>query len=362
MPEDPIFKFREVLTPSYIPDNLPHREEELKAISSLVNDALHNQITNIFIYGPSGTGKTASIKFVFHKLKETNALPVCLNCFRINTRMGALYSVFEKFFRKIRPTRRMPSRRGIAYDELFDSLHSEIKRDKTKLVVCFDEIDHLIPKGSEVLYDLSRLKEESLSCQIIAISNDELIFRNIDPRILSSMHPLEFIAYRPYGFEQMKDIIRVKVEVAFQPGVFEDKAIDLLARYTAAEGGDVRIARETLLQAGELARKKGHDRITVEHIEAVLGETKFVKIQSMVSQLSGQERSILRLIPEKGVSYPDFSYLYEQYYPDAIKDRMLRNYLDKFERLKLVSLERKGIGGAYWITLNVPRKVLEEAI
>lgn len=114
------------------------------------------------------------------------------------------------------------------------------------------------------------------------------------------------------------------------------------------------------MKAGDLARKKRYDKITAEHIRAVLDEARFAKTQSMISQLNEQEKSILKLIPEKGISYPEFAYFYKQYYPDSIKERMLRKYLEKFERLKLINLERKGIGGAYWITLNVPRKVLDE--
>lgn len=363
MHEDPVFRFREVLSPDYLPDHLPHREKELEAISSLINDALKDHVSNIFIYGPPGTGKTASIKFIFRKLREeTNALPVYLNCFRINTRMAALYSIFEEFFKRIRLTKRMPSRRGIAYDELFDSLYTEVKKSKTKLIVCFDEVDHLLEKGSEVLYDLSRLKEESLCCQLIAISNDEFVFKDVDPRITSSMMPLEHIPYRPYSFEEMREIIKVRVEAAFQDGVVEKEAINFLARLTAERGGDVRIARETLLQAGELAKKKRYERITVEHIRSVLKSSSFAKSNSMISKLSEKERSILKLVPEKGITYPDFYNFYKKYNPDSIKDRMLRNYLEKLAKLNLIKMERRGIGGAYWITLNVPRKILEEIL
>jgi len=70
--EDPVFRQKEVLFPDYIPDHLPHREKEIKAVSSIINSALKNrtQIANIFIYGPPGTGKTASIRFFSESLKR----------------------------------------------------------------------------------------------------------------------------------------------------------------------------------------------------------------------------------------------------------------------------------------------------
>jgi len=97
--EDPVFRQKEVLFSDYIPDHLPHHEKEIKAISSLINSALKNpaSISNIFIYGPPSTGKTASIKFIFRRLEEeTAALPVYINCFRVNTRMGVVYDKLEE--------------------------------------------------------------------------------------------------------------------------------------------------------------------------------------------------------------------------------------------------------------------------
>jgi len=38
--DDPVFRQKEVLYPDYIPDNLPHREREIKIISQLINSAL----------------------------------------------------------------------------------------------------------------------------------------------------------------------------------------------------------------------------------------------------------------------------------------------------------------------------------
>jgi len=359
--EDLVFRQKEVLFPDYIPDNLPHREKEIKAISSIINDALKNpsSISNIFIYGPPGTGKTASVKFIFRKLEEeTSAFPVYINCFRVSTRMGALYAITFEFFRKVRPTRRIPSRRGVAYDELYDLLVSELRKSEVFPVICFDEIDHLLPRGSEVLYDLSRLKEESIPVQLIMITNDQFVFMNVDPRIKSSLRPVEEIPYKPYTFEQMKEIIKLRVEFAFHKGVVDEEAINYLAEVATEMGGDVRIARETLLRAGELAKKDRKYRVTVEHVKNALSESQFSKAKSMIDRLSSNEKKIISLIPENGIFYPEFYELYRKMYPSGVKDRMLRYYLERLARYGLITMERKGIGGSYFIRLNIPKKLL----
>ncbi len=237
--EDPVFRQKEVLFPDYIPDHLPHREKEIKAVSSMINSALknHSQIANIFIYGPPRTGKTASVKFIFRKLKEgANAFTVYINCFRVNTRMGALYTIIFEFIRKVKPTRRIPSRRGVAYDELYDLLVSELKKTKAFPIICFDEIDHLLPRGSEVLYDLSRLKEEAIPALLIMVTNDQFVFMNVDPRIKSSLRPVEEIPYRAYTLEEMREIIRMRIEFAFQKGVVDDEAVEYLAEVATEIG------------------------------------------------------------------------------------------------------------------------------
>ncbi len=56
---------------------------------------------------------------------------------------------------------------------------------------------------------------------------------NVDPRIKSSLRPIEEIPYRAYTFEQMREIIQIRVEFAFQKGVIDEKAIDYLAEVVA---------------------------------------------------------------------------------------------------------------------------------
>ena len=355
---DPIFKYREVLTPDYLPDHLPNRMEEVRSISQLIYESLEGRTSHIFIYGPPGTGKTASIQFIFKSLKEeTGALACYVNCFNKNTRMGILYSIFLDFFKEKRPTHRMPSRRGIAYDELMDSFCEELTKEKTRVIVCMDEVDHL--KESEIIYDLTRTKLENLSIQIIAISNDPFAFKNVDPRTRSSLYPLEHMEFKPYNFKEMKEIIEARVEAAFQQGVVTKEAIEYLANFTADRKGDVRIARETLLRAGELARKQGKEKVDVTHIKETLEKSAFAKSMKILSELSNTERFILKLIPDQGVYYPEFYKFYKST-NGQLGDRMFRNYMEKFAKLRLINMERKGIGGSYFITLNTPKEVLFE--
>lgn len=355
--EYPVYKHREVLTPDYIPDHFPNRMGQIKTISHLVYDFLQGDATHIFIHGPPGTGKTASVKFIFKNLRgQKEALACYVNCFKKNTRMAVLYSIFLDFFKEKRPTRRMPCRRGIAYDEILDSFIEELTKAKAKVVVCLDEVDHL--EDDDLMYDLVRLRSDGIHVQVIAISNDPLVFKNLDPRAKSSLFPLETIAFNPYTKKEMKEIIEERVEAAFHEGAVTKEAIDALAEFTAEHKGDVRMARETLLRAGDLARKT-RGKVEINHIRDILKKTQHARFTTMLSTLSVKERFILKLIPEQGVHYPQ---LYDFYRTTdgQLGDRMFRNYVEKFAKLKLINMERKGVGGSYFITLNTPKEVLFE--
>ncbi len=60
-----IFKDREVLRHDYLPEKLPHREEQIRLLGTIVAPVLKvARCSNIFIYGNTGTGKTAVTKYV----------------------------------------------------------------------------------------------------------------------------------------------------------------------------------------------------------------------------------------------------------------------------------------------------------
>jgi len=68
-----IFENKEVLRPSYTPDELPHRSDQINNMATILVAALRGETpSNILIYGKTGTGKTASAKFVSQELEHTS--------------------------------------------------------------------------------------------------------------------------------------------------------------------------------------------------------------------------------------------------------------------------------------------------
>ncbi|HID08992.1 TPA: cell division control protein Cdc6, partial [Candidatus Micrarchaeota archaeon] len=82
-----VFKNRDALSPHYVPQNLPYREEQVKELSGTVAPILSGRKPeNVFIYGKTGTGKTVVTKYVLKKLQkfaEERKIPVrtvYINC------------------------------------------------------------------------------------------------------------------------------------------------------------------------------------------------------------------------------------------------------------------------------------------
>lgn len=102
-----IFKDRSVLRHDYLPNKLPHREEQIRLLGEKVAPVLKKErCSNIFIYGKTGTGKTAVTKYVLShlefKAKEYGA-PVRF-CY-VNCRMaGSSYRVLQPCARALGPT------------------------------------------------------------------------------------------------------------------------------------------------------------------------------------------------------------------------------------------------------------------
>ncbi|WP_440766491.1 Cdc6/Cdc18 family protein [Natronorubrum sp. DTA7] len=104
---EPIFENKEVLRPSYTPHELPHRSDQINKMATILVAALRGETpSNILIYGKTGTGKTASAKFVSKELESTSqkySVPCdveYINCEVTDTQYRVLAQLANKFIEK----------------------------------------------------------------------------------------------------------------------------------------------------------------------------------------------------------------------------------------------------------------------
>ena len=66
-----IFKDKDTLQIKHTPSDIPHREEQIKQVASILAPVLRGERpSNLFLYGMTGTGKTLSIQYVREELMK----------------------------------------------------------------------------------------------------------------------------------------------------------------------------------------------------------------------------------------------------------------------------------------------------
>jgi len=263
-----LFKDREVLRHDYIPEKLPHREEQIQLLGQTVAPVLKDaRCSNIFIYGKTGTGKTAVTKYVLShleaKAKEYSAqVKFCY----VNCRMtGSEYRVFANLSQRIGMT--IPFT-GLSAGEVFDRFRTGLDASRTIFIVVLDEIDALIKnRGDGILYELTRINEtmHKSKVSIIGISNDLRLKEFLDPRVFSSLSEEELV-FRPYDASELRNILFERSKLSFHEGSLSEAALNVCSALAAAEHGDARRALDLLRVAGEVAERQGAKIITEEHV------------------------------------------------------------------------------------------------
>jgi cell division control protein 6 len=263
-----LFKDREVLRHDYIPEKLPHREDQIKLLGSTVAPVLRSErCSNIFIYGKTGTGKTAVAKYVLShlesKAKEYGAqVKFCY----INCRMtGSEYRVFAALSQSVGLS--IPFT-GLSVGEVLDRFRSGLDQSHIIFIIILDEVDALIKdRGDGFMYELTRINEtlRQSKVSIIGISNDLRLKEFLDPRVFSSLSEEELV-FRPYDAGELRNILLERSKLAFQDGVLSESALSISSALAAAEHGDARRALDLLRVAGEVAERAGAKAVTEEHV------------------------------------------------------------------------------------------------
>lgn len=300
-----IFKDREVLSSGYIPHDLPHRSEQIKAIAEVFVVTLKNSVpSNIFCYGKTGTGKTAVIKYVCEKLQQKcceagimeNPKWIFINCNQVRSS----YRILATICNSLDPDHEIPPTglpRDIMVEKMLNLLDQKVGRS-----ICFivlDEIDCLKDKTSKdnILYLLSRINENLKLCRVnlIGISNVLNFKDDLDPRVRSSLCEEELV-FPAYNATQLYDILHSRAELAFYPNVVDDSALRLCGAISAGENGDARRALALLRKAAEIVERRNLTIITDDRIYEAQEQLDHDKTVEYINQLPIQQKMILTAV------------------------------------------------------------------
>ena len=399
---EPIFENKEVLRPSYTPRKLPHREEQINNIATILVSALRGDTpSNILIYGKTGTGKTASAKFVSEELESTSEkyeVPCdvqYINCEVTDTQYRVLAQLANTFIEQNQDTldteidevdslleraetdesaledtrfssteavrerrNELQSKReeftevpmtGWPTDRVYNSFFEAVDFRERVVVIMLDEIDKLVEKsGDDTLYNLSRMNSEleRSRVSIMGISNDLKFTDFLDPRVKSSLGEEE-IVFPPYDANQLRDILQHRAEVAFEKNALTEDVIPLCAAFAAQEHGDARRALDLLRTAGELAERDQTDDVEEDHVRQAQEKIELDRVIEVVRTLPQQSKIVLFaiiLLEKQGVHnintgevFNIYKRLCDEIDADVLTQRRVTDLISELDMLGIVN-------------------------
>ncbi len=331
--KDSIIQKEEFLLPDYLPDELLHRDSQMQVLADSLKPLLKRKSAiNLFIFGPSGIGKTTCVKHILKQLNaySSNVLFVYVNCWQNPTQLAVYNRIIEEM--------KLPlPRRGLAADEIFDKIIQYIRSYKKPVIIVLDDIDGL--KQEELLYVLSRSNDSDVMFAILSIANNKDYVAKLDYRIRSSLQFSE-LEFKAYSDEQLVSILRQRAGAALIPGSYDERLLTKIAAST--ESGSARYAIELLWKAARHADDLDKKKITIQDFEDILDQNTSLKKELNISK---EEQLILDLLQKSEL---ESSSLYEKFIAKIPKSkRQIRNYLDLLEEKGvIVSRDAEGETGS----------------
>jgi len=296
-----IFKNKGVLDSSYIPDNILHRDNEILELSRILSVSLKfEKPSNVFVYGPTGTGKTLVVDFVSKELvnvAKQNNIPVYY--VYVNAKMKRISDTEYRLISHIANLlgENIPYT-GLPTDVVYSRFINKIESLKGILIIAIDEIDYLVNKiGDRFLYTLTRINHDlkNTKVSLIGISNNLNFTEYLDPRVRSSLSEEE-IVFAPYNALQLRDILQDRAKEAFNEGVVEPSVISKCAAIAAQENGDARKALDLLRVAGELAERNNEYKVKEYYVDLAHKKIDYDRFMEVVKSLAQHQKIILYAI------------------------------------------------------------------
>ena len=287
-------------------DRIYGRDEQLAAEARAFRDTLDGERPpDLLLYGPSGTGKTLTVKAVANKVRErTQESNITFDFVAANFKTMESHTLDRAVWKLGHQTARKAGvgwdipRSGVSTDMKYTRLYEIVDDHFDSLVFILDEIDALTgntsadePAYSRLLYSLSRvMSEQHVGTQLstVVVTNYPKFRENLDSRTDSSYNP-NGIHFSDYDADELIEILERRRD-AFKDDALEDGVMEIVAAYGAQNEGDARRAIDLLRDAGEIANRAGDSVVTQDHVRSANDSVVKNRVLEIVGGMSVQKK------------------------------------------------------------------------
>lgn len=264
------------LSPSYLPLELPHREQHINELLRIFSPLLEKEKQipwAVMIYGPSGTGKTSVVRAFFRTIdsiankKGIKILTDIINCRFI----ASDFSLAQAIALRVTPNASM---RGFSSTEMIQNVIDYLRSNESYLILALDDFDSYLARKkskSKLVYDILK-QQEIIDSRIfvifIGVSDYTLMFEESWIRNYVWKTKSKF---EPYSWNELKDVLGKRSEEVFEEGAIDENELILASRISSKFGyGSARYGLELLLISGMEAEWEGNSKINSEHLRLSL--------------------------------------------------------------------------------------------
>ena len=283
---------------STAPDEVRCRENERAKVIDLIQGCLRDHKPgSLYLAGLPGTGKTLTLKEVEATSRKWGIAGkgrpqlAFINCMALYDQKAIFGAILEQIGEVVLPEDR-DSRDALSFSDVPEV--SALRRVVTTTtatskggmcIIILDEMDQLVTKAQDILYELFSLPVlQNSRCILTGVSNTMNLTDRVLPRLRARGCEPAFVPFPAYVGHQLK--VLLKQRLATLPfKAFEDSALELCARKVGAATGDMRKALNVCATAIDMCVQDANAPPTGDTV-ATAKAVSVVKISYMARALS----------------------------------------------------------------------------
>jgi len=277
-----------LLTLSAAPSNLVGRLAEQAEISDFLKTSIEmgKSSSSLYMCGMPGTGKTATFLYIIDQLKNSEEFAgkfefIHVNCMKL-TKPQEIYGII---------CRETCGKQKSGHEAL-DRINTYLKASgkKTCFVILVDEIDALLNKKQDVLYNLFNWTNmQNSNFIVVGIANTMDLSDKFIHKVSSRMGNKQLV-FAPYSRDQLQDIITKRLR---DTQAFTSDSILFCSAKVASYSGDARRAFQVCKKAAFLALEQNQTKISIEHIQRAFKQLFASVFVQAINSLPGSMKLVL---------------------------------------------------------------------